>query len=105
MKRWSAETSRQQTDYSDMTDGDIRGRFQLLKKSNGHVSHNLLKSRACENCYESNNRGTPFGISYFYAGNDRWQGINAMDAEGCIGCGWYDFAMWRSSLNRKLRGR
>lgn len=74
MKRWDEETSRQQTNYSDMADDDIRQRFQLLKKSNGHVSHNLLKSRACEHCFNTGRRGTPFGIRYFYAGGDRWQG-------------------------------
>lgn len=104
MKRWDEETSRKQTDYTDMTDDDIRQRFQLLKKSNGNVSHNLLKSRACENCCETGDRGTPFGIHYFYAGNARWQGKSDNDANGCVGCGWYDVEAWRKSLNRKLRG-
>lgn len=22
--------------------------------------------------------------------------------EGCVGCGWYDFAAWRNALNEKL---
>ena len=22
--------------------------------------------------------------------------------EGCVGCGWYDFAAWRNALNQKL---
>lgn len=104
MKRWNEVTSKQQTDYQDMTDDDIRARFQLLKKSNGNVSHNLLKSRACEDCFETGERGTPFGIRYFYAGDERWRGKDATDAMGCVGCGWYDIDAWRASLNRKLRG-
>ena len=102
MKRWNERTSKQQTDYDNMSDEDIRARFQLLKKSNGNVSHNLLKSRACEECFDTGKRGTPFGIRYFYAGDDRWRGKNRKDPSGCVGCGWYDVAKWRESLNRKL---
>lgn len=104
MKRWNEETSKQQTDYRNMTDDNIRERFQLLKKSNGNVSHNLLKSRACEICFDTGQRGTPFGIRYFYAGSDRWEGKHAKDPQGCVGCGWYDIETWRESLNRKLNG-
>lgn len=104
MKRWDEETSRQQTDYQNMSDEDIRERFQLLKKSNGNVSHNLLKSRACEECFENGKRGTPFGIHYFYAGNDRWEGKTLKDPNGCVGCGWFDVEAWRTALNRKLSG-
>ncbi len=60
--RWSPTESEAQTDYNAMTDDDIRARFQLLKQSNGSVSHNLLKSRACERCFRDGKRGTPFGI-------------------------------------------
>ena len=104
MKRWNEVTSQQQTDYAALTAADIRTRFQLLKKSNGAVSHNHLKSRACETCYETGRRGTPFGIHYFYAGSAWWEGRSQDDPQGCIGCGWYDFAAWRRSLNRQLQG-
>lgn len=104
MKRWNERTSKRQTDYDDMSDEDIRARFQLLKKSNGNVSHNLLKSRACEECFDTGKRGTPFGIRYFYAGDGRWRGKNRKDPSGCVGCGWYDIAKWRASLNQKLDG-
>ena len=62
MIRWDEETNRKQTDYANMKDRDIRNYFQLLKKSNGSVSHNLLKSRTCERCFQKGRRGTPFGI-------------------------------------------
>lgn len=65
MKRWNEVTSKQQTDYQDMTDDDIRARFQLLKKSNGNVSHNLLKSRAWRTASRPENveRRSAFAIS------------------------------------------
>ncbi len=102
--RWNKQSEKKQTDYDNMTDDEIRDRFQLLKKSNGAVSHNLLKSRACESCHKTGHRGEPFGIRYFYSGNHRWEGIDKQDPDGCIGCGWYDIVAWRDSLNRKLNG-
>ncbi len=102
MLRWDEETKQAQIRYSNMSDNDIRENFQLLKKSNGSVSHNLLKSRACENCFKHDKRGTPFGIRFFYEGDGKWQGNSKKDKDGCIGCGWFDFDKWRRSLNQKL---
>ena len=93
-----------QDDYSSgVTDDDIKGRFQLLKSSNGSVSHNLLKSRACEKCYKTGNRGTPFGIKFFYEGGSKWAPADKEAPEGCIGCGWFDFDKWRTELNKEIR--
>lgn len=103
--RWSTAVSKKQTAYSSMNDADIRKNFQLLKASNGSVSHNLLKSRACEHCFKTGKRGKPLGIAYFYEGGERWKPKDKKDASGCIGCGWYDFDKWRKSLNRALRGK
>ena len=103
MLRWDAAEQAEQSAYPSMSDDDIRAKFQLLKKSNGSVSHNQLKSRACERCYQHGQRGTPFGIVYFYAGGPRWEPADRQDPSGCIGCGWYDFARWRQSLNQTLR--
>lgn len=102
MMRWSPAEQQAQTDFANMSDQDIRDRFQLLKKSNGSVSHNLLKSRACERCYKTGNRGEPFGIRFFYAGDGKWATAQD-DPAGCVGCGWYDFDAWRTALNRTLR--
>ena len=102
MIRWDAETSKAQTDYASMTDDDITNTFQLLKKSNGSVSHNMLKSRACEACYKKGKRGTPFGISFFYSGTRDWSASDKQDPAGCHGCGWYDFGKWRTALNARL---
>lgn len=102
MIRWSKNTTKYQTGYNTMTDDDIRRAFQLLKKSNGSVSHNLLKSRACEHCLEYGKRGKPFGINFFWIGDENWGDKPKDDPDGCHGCGWYDFGKWRNELNKKL---
>ncbi len=98
--RWDTKAEKFQNNYTGMTEQDIRKHFQLLKKSNGAVSHNLLKSRACEKCYKTGRRGTPFNIRFFYKGDVLWEPSNKKESSGCIGCGWYDFAKWRNSLNK-----
>lgn len=103
MVRWGEETRKGQVNYAEMIDNEIRQKFQVLKKSNGSVSHNLLKSRACEHCFRTGRRGTPFGIKFFYEGGSQWEPENPKDAAGCIGCGWYDFDRWRRELNSRLQ--
>ena len=103
--RWDAEAEKEQNDYANMSDDDIRDKFQLLKRSNGAVSHNLLKSWTCEGCYDTGTRGMPFNIRFFYSGNARWEPESEKDPKGCIGCGWFDFAKWRDDLNKLLGGR
>lgn len=87
------------------SDDHLRRKFQLLKKDAGG-NHNLLKSRACENCFATGDRGQPFGIAWYYSGSDRWpDGVpdTGPDAEsGCFGCGWYDFDAWRNGLNAAM---
>ncbi len=100
--RWSPETQQTQSAYSTMSDDDIKTHFQLLKKSNGSISHNLLKSRACEQCFKTGERGTPFGLRFFYEGGPRWEPADKKDPSGCVGCGWYDFDQWRRQLNNRL---
>jgi hypothetical protein len=102
MQRWGASELRNNSDMSEL---EIKTKFQLLKKeSNGN--HNLLKSRACEECVKTGTRGTPFGIKYFYHGNDQWPKhippVGGEAVAGCYGCGWYDFDKWRHSLNNLL---
>ena len=100
--RWHPQEQFKQTAYSSMSDEDIRANFQLLKASNGSASHNLLKSRSCERCFMSGQRGTPFGIVFFYSGGPQWEPPDKRDSSGCVGCGWYDFAKWRQCLNQHL---
>jgi hypothetical protein len=102
MIRWGTTETKHSTEISE---ADIERKFQLLKFDEGG-NHNLLKSRACENCFKTGKRGTPFGIEFFYRGNGDWPkkapliGVDA--EEGCVGCGWYDFVKWREALNLKL---
>lgn len=103
MLRWDSKAASEQASYNTMSDADIRATFQLLKASNGSVSHNLLKSRACEQCYKTGTRGKPFGIAFFYEGGPKWGPTDKKDPEGCLGCGWYDFDLWRTHLNKQLR--
>ena len=96
--RWSDTYA--EKDKTDMSANEINARFQLLKKSNGSASHNHLKSRACEKCSRDKKRGTPFGIKFYYEGDETWQVMSDTDERGCHGCGWYNFDKWRKALNK-----
>lgn len=89
----------------DMTEADMGQKFQLLK-FDGSGNHNLLKSRACEVCFKTGQRGTPFGVRFFYEGGETWPEAvpvsGACAEQGCVGCGWYDFEKWRAALNLRL---
>jgi hypothetical protein len=102
MIRWAATEPRLS---SEMPESEIMKKFQLLKADRSG-NHNLLKSRVCESCLRGGQRGTPFGILWFYKGGIRWphgvptRGPRAED--GCKGCGWYNFDQWRQSLNAAI---
>lgn len=102
MNRWGVAEEKLP---DDLPESEIQRKFQLLKKDSSGF-HNLLKSRACENCVKTGKRGTPFGIKYFYHGDESWPkevpptGVAA--EKGCVGCGWYDFGKWREAINLKL---
>ena len=96
--RWDTKTSEKNPD--SMTDDQIRQKFQLLTNR-----RNEQKREVCRNCYQTGKRGYPYGIKYFYSGNENWpeavpkRGKKA--EKGCVGCGWYDTAKWRDELNKK----
>lgn len=101
MERWG----RVEENFNvEMNEDEIFKTFQLLKKDSSG-NHNLLKSRACERCIKEGKRGTPFGIKFWYQGNEAWtldlQRGKAAE-QGCVGCGWYNFDTWRKKLNEKL---
>lgn len=102
MERWGAAETH---NPDDMSEDDIKKKFQLLKKDDAG-NHNLLKSRACERCIATGKRGFPLGIKFYYDGSEEWPADcpqSGPDAErGCVGCGWYDFATWREALNRQI---
>ena len=83
----------------EITEDEIHNKFQLLTSN-----HNLWKSRYCERCFKTNERGTFIGIDYFYHGNRIWDnGIHKNDEKGCIGCFWYNPDEWRKNLNKRLK--
>ena len=49
---------------SEMSEQEIRNKFQLLTNQS-----NLLKEKACKSCVRENKRGTFLGIEWYYEGN------------------------------------
>jgi len=75
------------------SDEGLIAKFMLLTRSN-----NLLKSRNCERCFHTNQRGKFPGIEYWYEGDGLWR-TDPHDERGCVGCFWYDPYKWREELN------
>lgn len=96
--RWDAQTKGENPD--DMTDEAIRRKFQLLTNQ-----RNQQKREVCRKCYQTGKRGYPFGIPFYYAGDENWDPTipkKGKAAErGCIGCGWYDLVEWKKQLIKK----
>jgi hypothetical protein len=84
-----------------LADTEIREQFQLLTNQ-----RNLQKREVCRKCYQTGDRGYPFGIQYYYEGDEKWPDTIPKSGKvaevGCSGCGWYDLQKWRIALNRKL---
>ena len=91
--RWDLAT--RQASLETLTDDEIRHKFQLLTNQ-----RNLQKREVCRSCYQTEKRGFPFGIKYFYSGDENWPKQipprGRLAEQGCDGCGWYDLALWRS---------
>lgn len=93
--RWSKDENYDE----NMSDDELIKRFQLLTRE-----HNLWKSRYCEKCRNTGERGTFIGINYFAFGAKNWDpSISPNDEKGCLGCFWYSPDLWRKSLNEKLK--
>jgi len=97
--RWDDSVKRE--DLSQLSDEEILHDFQLLSNQ-----RNLQKREVCRRCYQTGERGYPYGIKFFYEGADRWDPQfpqrGPQSEEGCVGCGWYDLEAWRKALNQKL---
>ena len=79
-----------------MSDEEIKEKFILLSRSN-----NLLKSRYCERCYKTGERGAFPGIYYWFKGGRMWdKKIDKHDKRGCEGCFWNNPYKWRDGLNK-----
>ncbi|MBU2595369.1 hypothetical protein KJ713_00875 [Patescibacteria group bacterium] len=83
----------------NMSDREIGNRFQLLTRE-----HNLWKSRYCEHCKKTDERGTFIGINFFAQGGPKWDPNISVDEEkGCYGCFWFDPEKWRKAINKKIK--
>lgn len=79
-----------------MLDEEIKDKFILLSRSN-----NLLKSRYCERCYKTGERGVFPGIYYWFKGSRMWdKKFDKHDKRGCEGCFWNNPYKWRENLNK-----
>ena len=95
--RWSKD----EIYNENMPEDDMHRKFQLLTRQN-----NLWKSRYCEHCAKTSERGTFIGIDFFYEGGSIWDSKYANDDEhGCYGCFWYDPDRWQKALNNLIRQR
>lgn len=100
--RWDDETKAENPD--SMSDAEIRAKFQLLTNQ-----RNQQKREVCRNCFQTGQRGTIYGISYYYKGGPLWD--NSIPSkgksaeEGCKGCPWYDIERWRNELMRELANK
>ena len=92
--RWESD---EEENKVSMTEEEIKAKFILLTRSN-----NLLKSRQCERCVKTGQRGNFPGIYFWYVGDETWQGASKSDENGCVGCFWYDPYKWREELNKKI---
>lgn len=97
--RWDANTKEKNLD--DMSVAEIKAKFQLLSNQ-----RNQQKREVCRTCFQTNLRGTPHGIKFFYEGNENWSSnipkIGKEAEKGCVGCGWYDLDKWHEKLSLSL---
>lgn len=97
--RWDEDTKSENPDT--MTEAEIREKFQLLSNQ-----RNQQKREACRLCSQTNKRQFPFGIKYFYEGEEDWDSSipvkGKLAEQGCKGCGWYDMERWRQELLNEL---
>ena len=97
---WDAEVRQQNLD--DMSDEDIRAKFQLLDNQ-----RNLEKREVCRQVFQTGKVGTIFGIEHYINGSEDWpEGVpktGKASEEGWKLCPWYDIEAWRQSLNKFIR--
>lgn len=94
--RWNND---EEENKSDMHEADIKEKFILLTRSN-----NLLKSRFCEKCFKTGERGNFPGIYYWFDGGKNWdKEIDKHDKNGCAGCFWNNPDKWREEINKVVK--
>ena len=94
--RWAGDEDK---NINEMTESEIKSKFILLRRSN-----NLLKSRYCETCIQTGERGCFPGIYFWYEGKEHWdKKFSKTDKQGCVGCFWFDPYKWRNVLNKIIK--
>lgn len=97
--RWDHETKAENDE--NMQEDEIKEKFQLLTNQ-----RNQQKREVCRTCFQTDKRGTIYGIKFYYEGNENWdENITKKGKEaekGCVGCPWYDIEQWRQELLKKL---
>lgn len=91
--RWNTD----EESSENASDNELIAKFLLFTRSN-----NLLKSRNCERCANTNVRGNFPGIYFWYEGDKHWR-FEPHDENGCVGCFWYDPYKWREELNKLVQ--
>ena len=99
---WDAAVPQDNPD--DMSEAEIRAKFQLLDKQ-----RNLEKREACRQVFQTGKLGAIFGIDYYINGSADWPEnipkTGKESEEGWKLCPWYDIEAWRQSLNAFLSSR
>lgn len=99
---WDASVPQDNPD--DMSEEEIRAKFQLLDNQ-----RNIEKMNACRQVFQTGQLGTIFGIDYYINGDGDWPESIPLTGkeseEGWKLCPWYDIEAWRQSLNAFLRSR
>lgn len=97
--RWDENTAEENPE--DMSEDEIKSKFQLMTNQ-----RNEQKREACRKCFQTDKRGYPYGIPFYYKGDENWDDTipkTGKGAEkGCDGCGWYDLAKWKEELIKKI---
>jgi len=92
--RWSKD----EASCINISEEQLHNKFQLLTRQN-----NLWKSRYCEHCVKTGERGTFIGIDFFAEGGYKWDTkFSKEDERGCYGCFWYNPDKWREALNKLI---
>lgn len=97
--RWDENTP--EANDINITESEAKAKFQILD-----TQRNQQKREVCRHCFETGERGTIYGIKFFFKGGPNWDTSipqTGKEAErGCVGCPWYDIQKWREELQKTI---
>ena len=98
--RWDSDTRRENIEH--LSPDEIKKDFQLMSNQRNHQ-----KREVCRTCYQTGERGTIYGIEYYFKGGKIWDKsiprVGKSAEKGCIGCPWHDIEAWRKSLQSFIK--